>query len=97
MAEPRDDIDIEVVWLRPEGPSCWRLQLPAGSTAAAALTMVACVEDWPQDVFEGLPLGIFARRVESVHVLQEGDRLEVYRPLQVDPKDARRRRAMRSR
>lgn len=59
--------------------------------------MVARVEGWPQDAFEGQLLGIFARRVESAHVLQEGDRLEIYRPLQLDPKDARRRRAMRSR
>jgi putative ubiquitin-RnfH superfamily antitoxin RatB of RatAB toxin-antitoxin module len=97
MAEPQENIEIEIVWPRPAGPSCWRLQLPAGSTAAAALAMVARVEDWPQDMFEGQPLGIFARRVEPVHVLQAGDRLEIYRPLQVDPKDARRRRAMRSR
>lgn len=97
MAESQGHIEVEVVWPRPEGLRRWRLRLPVGSTAGAALAAVALDEEWSQDLLEGQPLGIFARRVEPGHVLQEGDRLEIYRPLQLDPKEARRRRATRAR
>jgi putative ubiquitin-RnfH superfamily antitoxin RatB of RatAB toxin-antitoxin module len=95
MAEPQ--IEIEIVWPRLEGPRSWRLRLPAGSTAADALATVVLAEGWSQDPFEEAPLGVFSRRIEPAYVLQGGDRLEIYRSLQVDPKDARRRRASRSR
>lgn len=97
MVEPQGHIEVEIVWPRPEGLRCWRLRLPEGSTAGAALATIARDEDGLQDFLEGRPLGIFARRVEPGHVLQEGDRLEIYRPLQLDPKEARRRRATRTR
>lgn len=97
MAEPQGHIEVEIVWPRPEGLRHWRLRLPDGSTAGAALAAIAQDENGLQDLLEGQPLGIFARRVEPGQVLQEGDRLEIYRPLQLDPKEARRRRATRTR
>jgi hypothetical protein len=36
---------------------------------------------------------VFGRRVDGQHVLRAGDRVEIYRPLKVDPRDARRRAA----
>lgn len=97
MVEPQGHIEVEIVWPRPEGLRRWRLRLPAGSTAGAALAAIAQYEYGLQDLLEGQPLGIFARRIEPGQVLQEGDRLEIYRPLQLDPKEARRRRATRTR
>jgi len=43
--------------------------------------------------FEDAPLGIFGKAVKDSHILREGDRVEIYRPLQADPKEARRKRA----
>ncbi len=97
MAEPQRAIDIEIAFPRLEGLRFWRLRLPIGSTAADALATVVLSEGWSQETFEGWPLGVFSRRIEPVQVLQNGDRLEIYRPLQIDPKDARRRRAELSR
>ncbi|MGN6226764.1 MAG: RnfH family protein [Dyella sp.] len=97
MVEPQGHIEVEIVWPQPEGPRHWRLRLPVGSTAGAALAAIAHDENGLQDLLEGQPLGIFARRIELDQVLQEGDRLEIYRPLQLDPKEARRRRATRTR
>ena len=39
-----------------------------------------------------LPSGIWGRLANAEHLLQDGDRLEFYRPLKVDPKIARRER-----
>jgi putative ubiquitin-RnfH superfamily antitoxin RatB of RatAB toxin-antitoxin module len=41
-------------------------------------------------------LAVFGERVDHLHRLHDGDRVELLRPLQVDPKEARRRRAGRS-
>ncbi|HVP86672.1 MAG TPA: RnfH family protein, partial [Casimicrobiaceae bacterium] len=43
------------------------------------------------------PVGIFGRRVERGRILSDGDRVEIYRPLVAEPRDARRRRAHGSR
>ena len=42
---------------------------------------------------EPLQLGIFGAKVEAYAILQAGDRVEVYRPLTINPKDIRRKRA----
>jgi len=42
-------------------------------------------------------LGIFGRLTRTDHALQEGDRIEIYRPLAADPKVARRARAQQAR
>jgi hypothetical protein len=47
----------------------------------------------PGLVIDPAHLGIFSRKVAPDHVLGEGDRVEIYRPLILDPKEARRRRA----
>jgi len=44
-----------------------------------------------------LPLGIFGRRVEGAQPLRAGDRVEIYRPLKFDPREARRKAAQAAR
>lgn len=60
--------------------------LPAGATAREALVACGLV------LGEGT-LGVFGRAVAADAPLADGDRLELYLPLQVDPKTARRQRA----
>ena len=63
------------------------VDLPPGSTALDALR--ACGTD-P----DNMALGVFGRPVQADTPLRDGDRLEVYPPLRVDPKTARQRRAL---
>ena len=65
------------------------LQLPEGATVRDALA--ACGLDVP----EGGEVGIWGRRCPPGHVLRERDRIEIARPLRVDPKVARRERFAR--
>jgi putative ubiquitin-RnfH superfamily antitoxin RatB of RatAB toxin-antitoxin module len=46
----------------------------------------------PEVAFDPSLLGVFSRRVLPDDTLRDGDRVEIYRPLTLDPKDARRRR-----
>ena len=64
------------------------VNLPEGSRVADALS--AC--GWADDP-EAVAHAVFGVRVERDAVLNEGDRIELLRPLEADPKDARRRRA----
>ena len=64
-----------------------QVDVPVGATARDALR--ACGAD-PED----MALGVFGRPIQADTPLRDGDRLEVYPPLRVDPKTARQRRAL---
>lgn len=66
------------------------LNLPAGATVAQALTAAGCT------LAPGEQVGVWGRAQPLDAPLREGDRVEVYRPLMVDPKEARRQRYRRS-
>ncbi len=68
------------------------LQLHEGCTALLALKKAGWLATYPELDTPALTLGVWGRRVGREHVLREGDRLEVYRALRVDPKVARRER-----
>jgi putative ubiquitin-RnfH superfamily antitoxin RatB of RatAB toxin-antitoxin module len=70
----------------------WSLQLPAGSTVGAALLASGWPAAAPDMDLAQADVGIWGRRCTPQQVLQEGDRVEVYRGLLVDPKVARRER-----
>ena len=80
---------IEVVYATPERQWLIGLELPASATVDdavhAALSAELPASDWRQ-----LPVGIWGRLVERSQPLKEGDRVELYRPLQRDPREARR-------
>jgi len=81
---------IEVV--RALGPAATEikqvlLELPDGASAGDALS--ASGLDFP--ALAGL--AVYGERVTPAHLLRDGDRLELLRPLQLDPKQARRKRA----
>ncbi|MDZ4122671.1 MAG: RnfH family protein [Hydrogenophaga sp.] len=68
------------------------LQVSEGCTAQSALDQAGWTTAYPQLGTPALTLGVWGRRVSREHVLRDGDRLEVYRSLRVDPKVARRER-----
>ena len=91
MAEPA--IMVEVVHAGERRIWRCRVPLPPGSTAMQAVEAAGFLSSLPPGVADPLRLGIFSRRVDAGHVLRDGDRVEIYRPLTLDPMAARRRRA----
>jgi putative ubiquitin-RnfH superfamily antitoxin RatB of RatAB toxin-antitoxin module len=85
-------LNVEVVYCTGPG-NCDRVQLclPAGATVADALGASGLVErhGLPAD---SLRVGVWCKPRDADTVLRERDRVEVYRPLTVDPKEARRQR-----
>jgi len=79
-------IRVEVVRARRDGFDAVALQLPAGATVRDALEAAG--------VGAGAPaVGVFGKQVRLDTRLADGDRVEVYRPLALDPKERRRQRA----
>lgn len=86
-------VTVVVAW--PEHASEVALALPAGATVADALAGSRLASRHPEIDLARSPVGIFGRRVARDRVLADGDRVEIYRRLVADPKEARRRRARR--
>jgi len=68
------------------------LQLTPGATVAEALRVSGLQQRHAGLALDALPVGIWGAFCDRGDVLRDRDRVELYRPLQVDPKDARRRR-----
>lgn len=86
-------VRVEVVHCAGPGEAwAWQGQLPAGATLAMALHDSGFLAAHPSAGPDSLEVGIWGRRCDVGEVLAEGDRIEVYRALRVDPKEARRLR-----
>lgn len=68
------------------------LDAPESCTLVQALTLAGWLARFPEILAEPLPVGIWNHKASHDAVLREGDRVEVYRLLRVDPKVARRER-----
>jgi len=86
---------IEVVYAQPGRQALRRVSLHEGSTVEDALRASGLLAEFPE--IDALPVGIFGRPAPKDAVLHDRDRVEIYRPLKADPKEARRARATRKR
>ena len=80
-------LNIEVCYGTADKQKIYRLQMVEGSTARQAVQAVN-LQAQPATA----PLGIFGKAVKDDYILRENDRIEIYRPLVADPKEARRKR-----
>jgi len=78
---------VEVAYALPESQELVALELEQGATVRMALEAAG--------MHARHAVGIHGRRVTLDALLADGDRVEIYRPLRIDPKEARRRRALR--
>lgn len=85
-------ISVEVVYALRARQEIVRLELSAGVTAIAAVHASGLAERHPEiDLTHG-KIGVFGTVVAPDARLADGDRVEIYRPLAVDPRAARRAR-----
>lgn len=84
---------IEVVYALRERQEVVTVELEEGSRALDALRASGLVRRHPAIPAASPLLGIFGRRADPATPLKDGDRVEVYRPLNLDPKAARREKA----
>lgn len=93
-----ETITIEVAYGLPQEQALLTLVVPAGTTVREAARLAGLAVRFPAIDIEQAPLGVFGKlcKAPETQRLQDGDRVEIYRPLLIDPKEARRLRAERA-
>ena len=87
-----ETIDVEVAYAEPSRQFLRRITLAAGATIADAIAASGLEAELGIDT-SPLAAGIWSKPKPRDTRLADGDRVEIYRPLTADPKEARRRRA----
>lgn len=88
-------ITVEVAYALPHEQKVIAVQVEEGSTAYEAVIKSRIAEIFSQIDPENDPMGVFGKAIRDpkTELLKAGDRVEIYRPLIADPKEARARRA----
>lgn len=96
-------IDVEVVFALPNRQRLIGLSVTPGTTALAAVKQSGILDEFPEINVDIVSMGVFSRLLDGKsaplpanYLLAPRDRVELYRPLLIDPKEERRRRAERS-
>jgi len=90
------DIRVEVVYALPERQYLRIVKLEQGSNVEQALLASGLLELRKDIDLKKNKFGIYSRPVKLADIVNDGDRIEIYRPLIADPKELRRIRAERS-
>ncbi len=88
-------ICVEIAFALPDRQKIIELSVLPGTTAQQAIVQSNLQSFFPEIDLALLPLGVFSHSVEADYLVQSGDRIELYRPLSRDPKEARRTRVKR--
>ena len=98
-----EQITVEVAYALPHKQKIISLQVEPGTTALEAARLSNIQREFPEIDLDTVKMGIFGQALGTKglkkapeHELQEGDRVEIYRQLISDPKEARRRRAAKA-
>jgi hypothetical protein len=92
----QSQIRVAIVYAEPQHTIDKSFALARGSSVLDALRAAAADVDLSKVILESSPVGIFGRIVRKDQLLNDGDRLEIYRPLKLEPKQARRMRLSKS-
>jgi putative ubiquitin-RnfH superfamily antitoxin RatB of RatAB toxin-antitoxin module len=86
-------IDVELVCATPERQVLLAMQVAGGATVADVIAQSGIHLEFPDARLGELEFGIWGRLVAGDQVVRDGDRIEFYRKLRIDPREARRRLA----
>ena len=89
-----DSIPVEVAYALPDKQRIVKLDVTPGTTALEAVTLSKLEEVFDELVVGSeLKIGVWGKATTADRVLAAGERVEIYRPLLVDPKEVRKARA----
>ena len=86
---------IEVAYATPAKQLILECRVDPGTSARDAVVISGISQHFPEIDLENCELGVFGKVIPADYELQDGDRIEIYRPLIADPKEIRRQRAAR--
>ena len=92
-----DKISVEVAYALPDKQAIVVVEVTPGTTALEAAQQSNIIDRFEGVTLEDAKLGIFGKAVAVTHVMSAGERVEIYRPLEADPKEVRKARAAEAR
>lgn len=81
---------IEVAYALPDKQTLFTLEIEEGVTIEQAILRSGIISEFPEIDLTQQKVGIFGKLKALSDLVKEGDRIEIYRPLLIDPKEARR-------
>lgn len=95
MVEIKETIWVEVAYARPDSQALLKIQVRPGTTLETAIKASGILDRYPEIVLADDRVGIFGKPLRLTDPVKDGDRIEIYRPLNIDPMAARRIRAQK--
>lgn len=89
------DIRVQICYARPEAQTLQEVVVPHDATVRAAIEKSGVLRDWPEIDLTCLRVGVYGKLKTLDTALRDHDRIEIYRPLIADPKESRRKRAVK--
>lgn len=86
-------INVEVAYAEPNKQLILPVNVDVGTTVGGAIVQSGIMMKFPDLDIENSKVGIFGKTTAMTTVLQDANRVEIYRPLIADPKEVRRQRA----
>lgn len=93
MAGNEMDLEVQLVYAHPHKCHSYNLKVSRGETVRAVIESSGILKDCPEIDLSSNKVGVFSKLRELDDEVKNGDRIEIYRPLLLDPKQARRLRA----
>jgi len=87
------EITVEVCYARADVQAVAAVKVAAGSTVVEAVRRSGLLQRFPEIDLKANIVGVFGKKVTLDRRLSDGERVEIYRPLNADPKEVRRKRA----
>ena len=85
-------IEVEVAYAQPDQQKIVRLEVASGVTVAEAIQLSGILSIFPEIDLGKHKVGVFSQKKDLTDLVEAGDRIEIYRPLIIEPKEARRLR-----
>lgn len=86
-------INVEVIYALPKEQITFKVSVEQGTTALQVIEASGILVKYPEIELKTNKLGIYSRLIKLDTVIEDGERVEIYRPLIADPKEMRKRRA----
>jgi len=93
MPDAEPTVEAVVAYATARRAQLFEVRMPAGSSVRQAIQACGILSTVPELAGQELDVGIFGQSCRLDDTVRDGDRIEIYRPLTVDPKVARRQRA----
>lgn len=88
-----ESIEVEIAYAKPDEQIILTVKGSKGMTVEEAIVRSKVIERFPEIDMDTIKVGIFGKAAKKDAELSAGDRVEIYRPLIADPKEARKKRA----